>query len=205
MARYKDEHKAEARAGIVQRAAERFRQDGIAAVGVRPLMADAGLTHGAFYAHFGSRGELVAEAAEYAANSTIAYLKAAVASAAPGHEMDALVKNYLRPRHREMMALGCAASALAPEIAREDDATRTRFANRNREIVQLVADCLPPGGDATERLARGYAIFAGMMGTLQLMRVATDPAEVAMLLAAGREAALALAARPFSPPAAPAG
>ncbi len=59
MARYKGDQKQISREEILKRAAERFRRDGVAAVGVRPLMADAGLTHGGFYAHFASREDLI--------------------------------------------------------------------------------------------------------------------------------------------------
>ena len=60
--RYRKEHKAETRKRVVDAAARRLRRDGIAATGVVDLMADAGLTHGGFYAHFPSKDSLVREA-----------------------------------------------------------------------------------------------------------------------------------------------
>src|SRR6478672_6789322 len=51
---------------IVGVAAARFREDGVDGVGLADLMREAGLTHGGFYRHFGSRDELVAEAVERA-------------------------------------------------------------------------------------------------------------------------------------------
>ena len=38
----------------------RFKIDGVNASGIATLMADAGLTNGAFYAHFASKDDLVA-------------------------------------------------------------------------------------------------------------------------------------------------
>src|ERR1700755_2380151 len=51
---------------IVTAAAARIRRDGVEGLGVADLMREAGLTHGGFYRHFGSRDDLVAEAVEAA-------------------------------------------------------------------------------------------------------------------------------------------
>ena len=55
MARYGSEHKQVTRQRIIDAAGRRLKQDGIDGSGVATLMADAGLTNGAFYAHFDSR------------------------------------------------------------------------------------------------------------------------------------------------------
>ena len=60
MARYDKEHKQATRQRIIETAGHRFKQDGIDGSGVATLMADAGLTNGAFYAHFASKDDLVA-------------------------------------------------------------------------------------------------------------------------------------------------
>ncbi len=198
MARYKEDQKRASREAILQRASERFRREGIAAVGVRPLMADAGLTHGGFYAHFASREDLVGAALEYAAEATLDHFREALAEAPEGQKLERLISTYLRPLHRDHMGLGCAVAALAPEIARQDASTRRRFDVRRRGIVALIAEHLPPGGDADARLDRASTVFATLMGTLQLVRIETDAAVVERLVAAGREAALLLARRPWA-------
>src|ERR1700730_6835514 len=58
--------KAASHERIVKAAAARIRCDGVEGVGVTDLMREAGLTHGGFYRHFGSRDDLVAEAVEAA-------------------------------------------------------------------------------------------------------------------------------------------
>ena len=60
MARYDNEHKGMTRRRIVDTAGHRLKTDGIDGSGVATLMKDAGLTNGAFYAHFASKDELVA-------------------------------------------------------------------------------------------------------------------------------------------------
>jgi TetR/AcrR family transcriptional repressor of nem operon len=60
VARYGKEHKQATRQRIIEAAGQRFKQDGIDGSGIAALMADAGLTNGAFYAHFASKEDLVA-------------------------------------------------------------------------------------------------------------------------------------------------
>lgn len=51
---------------IVQAAARAIRRSGYDGTGVAGIMKEAGLTHGAFYAHFESRDAMLAEAADRA-------------------------------------------------------------------------------------------------------------------------------------------
>jgi TetR/AcrR family transcriptional regulator, transcriptional repressor for nem operon len=62
VARYGKEHKEATRRRIVESAGRRFKRDGIDRSGIATLMADAGLTNGAFYAHFASKDDLIATA-----------------------------------------------------------------------------------------------------------------------------------------------
>src|SRR5256714_2473812 len=58
--RYEKGQKEATRQRILEAAGRRFKNDGIDGAGVATLMSDAGLTNGAFYAHFASKEDLVA-------------------------------------------------------------------------------------------------------------------------------------------------
>src|SRR5207244_11765596 len=58
--RYGKDQKQATRRRILEAAGRRFKQDGIDGAGVAAVMSDAGLTNGAFYAHFASKEDLVA-------------------------------------------------------------------------------------------------------------------------------------------------
>src|SRR5207248_10782257 len=60
--RYGKQHKEATRRRIIEAAGRRFKRDGIDGSGLATLMADAGLTNGAFYSHFASKEDLVATA-----------------------------------------------------------------------------------------------------------------------------------------------
>jgi TetR/AcrR family transcriptional regulator, transcriptional repressor for nem operon len=52
----------ENRERIVETASGLFREHGFDGVGLDAIMSAAGLTHGGFYGHFGSKDDLAAEA-----------------------------------------------------------------------------------------------------------------------------------------------
>ena len=54
--------KAKTHKRIVQIASKRFREEGLAGIGIADLMKEAGLTVGGFYKHFELRDDLVAGA-----------------------------------------------------------------------------------------------------------------------------------------------
>ena len=57
---YSRAQKAKTHEHIVKLASKRFREEGLAGIGIAELMKDAGLTVGGFYKHFDSRDHLVA-------------------------------------------------------------------------------------------------------------------------------------------------
>lgn len=188
--RYEKGHKEATRHRILDVASASFRKDGIAAVGLAGVMGDAGLTHGGFYAHFKSKEELVAAAAASAlALTQTAMAQAAEAGASP---IETLIRYYLRPAHRDTPDKGCAAAALIAEIARHSIETRQLFTQHLDGLIGLVASLLPKG-DADIRRQRATALFALMMGSLQMARAVPDPASSDLILQSGIEAALALA------------
>src|SRR6266446_253236 len=56
------EKAAKNRERIVETASRMFREHGFDGVGIDAIMQGAGLTHGGFYGHFGSKDDLAAEA-----------------------------------------------------------------------------------------------------------------------------------------------
>jgi TetR/AcrR family transcriptional regulator, transcriptional repressor for nem operon len=182
--RYEKGHKDETRKQIVKAASRRFRRDGIEAVGVAALMADAGLTHGGFYSHFASKEALVR-----AANAdALARGRAALAQAAARDGAEGIIRAYMRPSHRDRPEHGCAFAALTSEIARHPGPTRTALTQEFEAHVALIAGCLPRG----DRQA-AIAILSVMMGAIQFARAAPDRALSDAILDSGTQAALILA------------
>ena len=194
--RYSKEHKAETRQQILIQAARHFLADGIAETGIAGLMAEAGLTHGGFYAHFANKDDLVAAAIA----SGFAHTRAALAREAADKGLEGIVRFYLGRRHRDIPSKGCFAALLSQEIARLPRDVRESFTTEVAALLQLIGDNLPvPAGrkglTQQQRIDRAIMILASMMGSLQLARVVTDEKQSDRILALGIDAALTLAAQ----------
>jgi TetR/AcrR family transcriptional repressor of nem operon len=187
--RYEKGHKETTRARILEEASRRFREEGIAAVGVANLMSGIGLTQGGFYNHFESKDDLAREALVISGDAIIRRLGEA-------RQLQAIVNWYLSPAHRDNPGMGCPAAALAPEVARGSDNLRHSFTEELQGTLALIRGCLPGKLTAARKKSTAMAIFASMVGTMSLARAVDDPAMSGELLAAGRRAVMAMAAEP---------
>jgi TetR/AcrR family transcriptional repressor of nem operon len=186
--RYSQDHKQATRRRILDAAGRRFKQDGIDGSGVATLMADAGLTNGAFYAHFASKEDLVANVL---ADQLRAQRESFDDQASDRAGLEAFVRSYLSPEHRDQLADGCPSAALLDEIARRPSETRDVFTDEVMGVVDDIASRLHPEDVAGAR-ADALTIFGLMLGTLQLARALTDRDLSDQLLARGVTTALAL-------------
>src|SRR5580693_2781609 len=124
--RYRPEHKAKVHQKIVKDASRRVRAKGLTGAAVSAVMQDAGLTHGGFYKHFGSKDELLIESLSEAFREIVDRLAQAAEKSPPGTAWKAIVKAYLSPEHCDHAECGCPMAALAPELARADKAMKAQ-------------------------------------------------------------------------------
>ena len=185
--RYEKGRKDASRRRIMEVAAERFRSEGIAASGLAGIMSDAGLTNGAFYPHFQSKAELVRESLASALDDQAQRLQDAFAAGG----LEAVLAAYLSAEHRDNPANGCVSAALLPELARQPPETRSLLASRLLAMAQQLAASLSPQTRDPDGVA--LALYATLIGTLQLARATQGTALSDRILAAGAEAARALA------------
>ncbi|MFF5651376.1 TetR/AcrR family transcriptional regulator [Streptomyces collinus] len=189
MVRYGKEHKAETRRRIIETAGRRFKRDGIDGSGVSTLMKDAGLTNGAFYAHFASKDDLVATAI---ADQLKVQAENVVARAAPGRAgIEQIVRGYLSPQHRENLGDGCPNAALLDEIGRCTDTTRQAYTDGVLVLIDGIASRMAPEAPFSARV-KALGLLGLMAGTLQLARALTDLQLADQLLEQGVDNALAL-------------
>ena len=188
--RYEKGHKATTRQRILEVAARRFREEGIAAVGLAAVMADAGLTNGAFYTHFDSKEDLVRQVLEQTLQDQ---RQATTAAAGDGLGLEGLIRGYLTAAHRDHAGDGCPSAALLDEIARRPQATRAAYTHRLLQIIDVIAGHLDRDS-VPEAQLDALIVFGSLVGTLQLARAVTDPELSASILERGVAAALGLAA-----------
>ena len=170
MVRYGKEHKQATRQRIIEAAGRRLKRDGIDGSGVATLMADAGLTNGAFYAHFESKEDLVATAVSEQLRGQREWL----ASFPPGRDgVEQMVRAYLSPEHRDTPEDGCPSAALLDELGRCAEATKQAYTGSMLAVVDDLAARLAPGDPQSAR-TKTLGLYALMAGTLQLARALAD-------------------------------
>lgn len=189
MARYDTGHKGETRRRIIDTAGERFKLDGIDGSGVATLMSDAGLTNGAFYAHFQSKDDLVAHVVADQLRIQRDVLSALPIGRAATEEY---VREYLSPHHRDHPESGCPSAALLDEIVRCDDAVRNSYTRGMQSIVEVIAARLKTRNPAAAR-TKALGLITILVGTLQLARAVSDRELSDDILASGIANALTLA------------
>lgn len=173
------EKAAENRERIVETASRMFRQNGLDGVGIDAIMNGAGLTHGGFYGHFGSKDDLAAEAVRRA-------LERAVESQGRYTTLSGLVSGYLSERHCADRANGCAIVALGADIARQGKGVRRGLTAHVRAQLDRLAGLLR-NGTAVRRRKHAITTLAGMVGALTLARAVDDAALSKEILAAARD------------------
>jgi AcrR family transcriptional regulator len=112
--RYSGRTTSRRRSGKSSSSGRRFKQDGIDGAGVAAVMSDAGLTNGAFYAHFASKEDLVAHVL---ADQLRAQRQSFDAQPPDRGGLEAFIRSYLSRQHRDQSADGCPSAALLDEIA----------------------------------------------------------------------------------------
>ena len=184
--RYEKGHKDLTRRRIIEVASKQFREQGVAAVGLAGIMSDAGLTNGAFYAHFDSKEDLVREVLSHAG-----FRNKLSRAAENGTGLAGAIRDYLSQNHRDNPGQGCPTSALVAEIARHPKATRDAFTGKVGDVIELIAAGLEQG-NATERRRKAVAIYAVMVGALQLARAVNDKQLSQEILQSAADEAVAL-------------
>lgn len=162
------------RAHIVETASALFRERGYDGVGIADLMAVAGFTHGGFYKHFGSKADLLAEAA------TCGFAQ----SAAKAEGIDAVdvVKQYLSREHRDARGEGCTMAALCADAARQPESIKTAFATGVESLLaNLTNQCgAPEEGDRGDDMrAKRIDVLAQVIGAIVLSRACPDDSPLA--------------------------
>lgn len=158
---------------IVQAAARAIRRSGYDGTGVADIMKEAGLTHGAFYAHFASREAMLAEAADRAGAESNAVAANVIAAAPPKEALRALAQVYLSKEHLADIETGCPLSALGSEMPRQSPEVRLAATRRIKEMVDLVARQFPDWGQPSAH-ERALVSLATLVGTLVLARAVDD-------------------------------
>lgn len=176
---YAPEMKQKSRGKILKEAIRLFKERGFEDVSIDEVMGEAGLTRGAFYAHFTSKADLIARAFRAAAGVP----SPAMASA---EELGRFADTYVSAMHRDNPGAGCPVAALTADVAREGPEAREAYTAFLKYFTGVIDGYL--GNDAGDLSDDALALVAQMVGAVQISRAVSDPILSTRMLKAGRQA-----------------
>lgn len=183
--RYAPEHKQQTRQRLLAETAEVIRRQGLPAVSVASVMARLGLTHGGFYAHFGSRDELIAAGVSQMFDEARELVGSAPESLPAKDVLAHYVDAYLSTAHRDLAGSSCPLPVLSAEAPRLPGPARDQYAAGARHLRRLIADRLTELGHPDAEALASSAV-AEMIGAVALSRAEPDTARSDAILAASR-------------------
>lgn len=178
---------AEHRAALVATARRLLQERGFDGAGVAEISREAGLTQGALYGQFKSKGALAREAACKAfADGAASWRELREAVPDP---LSAYLDAYLCESHVKDAGSGCLMAACVSDVPRQDDSIRAAFAEGFRDVVELIEDALPEGTSKEVARRRALTLVSAMVGSVAIARAfeKTDPTLFREIIAAARE------------------
>jgi len=166
------EQAAAHRERILEVAGTLFRERGFDGIGVADIMKQAGLTHGGFYGHFASKGDLAAEITSRVLCRE-GWLERLTRT--PNPSLRQVVRQYLSSRHRDDAGRGCLFAALGSDVVRQPRSVRRAFTEGVRRRLDTLSR-LVPGRSPAVRRQKAVATLAGLVGALILSRAVDDSA-----------------------------
>jgi TetR/AcrR family transcriptional repressor of nem operon len=159
--RYRQGHKQQTSERIRNAAGRLFRKQGYAATGVDTVMASAQLTAGAFYSHFRSKEDLLAETLDAIFREASTDRPLELNQLQGRAWLRAFTSFYLSAGHRDAPERGCPMPALAAEVARVGGRSREVFAQHLRRVIDFVAKQFDEQHPDRKRAISTTAMFAG--------------------------------------------
>ncbi len=118
---WQENHKIESRIRVLDAAADLFTRKGFNQVGIDEVMQAAGMTRGAFYAHFSSKSELYEESILRAGKQAAQDLMNA------GVNREEFVDAYLSNEHLISATTRCPLACLVSDVAHSDPRVRATY------------------------------------------------------------------------------
>jgi TetR/AcrR family transcriptional regulator, transcriptional repressor for nem operon len=175
----KEKQKAESRERILDAAAKLFRLKGFTATGVDELMAEAGLTAGAFYAHFKSKQDLFDQALKHSFQKARDRLIQGVDLEAGRRSIDEVLARYVSELHRDHPEHGCAIPAIAAEIGRHSKRGKETIG----EYLERWAKMFEKNGVSREQALR---LVSQAIGAVMISRIVPEELSSEILKASAK-------------------
>jgi TetR/AcrR family transcriptional regulator, transcriptional repressor for nem operon len=163
--------KIESKERILNVAARLFKKNGYSATGIDQIMSDAGLTAGAFYAHFKSKNDLLSQSLQHSLTHSFAAMMKGTEDLQKREKLNLLMSRYVSRSHRDLPEKGCALAALGAELNHSSSAAKALIKEHLQKWGALISDSLPEDLSAEEKQRCALALISQAVGTLLLSRM----------------------------------
>jgi len=157
---------------VINVASQLFREHGFDGIGLKDLMEAAGLTQGAFYKQFASKGDLATQASERALE-VASHRWLAAAEANPKDPLGAVIAFYLSVGHCEERGDGCPVVALGSDAARQGADVKASFEAGIRKYLEILGPWVGES-DGEEFTDKAMTTLSTMVGALVLSRAVNN-------------------------------
>ncbi|WP_438462481.1 TetR/AcrR family transcriptional regulator [Marinomonas sp. PE14-40] len=192
---YSADHKLQSRERIRRAAADLFCRQGYDSVSISQVMKHAKMTHGAFYAHFSSKGALYSEAIKSAAEQSLFTRESGDLTLA---KIVNLIRQYLSLEHVNQEVPPCPLAFLSTDIAHRDKHVKASYEAVFNGMIKTLSKALleqvlmvdeanneksnnkytdKPAEKQGIEVARALAqqLMVNLVGTVSIARNITDP------------------------------
>ena len=187
--RYSADQKDQTRQRILDAAGRLFRRKGYRGAGIDAVMAEAGLTAGAFYKHFDSKEQLLEEVLQEAFRRHPHPREQGLDDLDGRDWLEGLIQNYLSHQHYAAVEEGCPMPPLVPEISRSSSAVRDAFERGLMEWRDEMMERLD-GVPTSERELLALGLIATLVGGMALARGMPDEEKAHAMLHGAAQSAL---------------
>lgn len=166
----------------VRTAASRvLRERGFDGLGIAEVMKEAGLAHGGFYNHFGSKEDLATEALRAAFDSAVARITKAASDAdsprARAKTFEDYVGRYLSKKTRDTPGSSCPMATLAIDAARHGDTLKAECADGLERYLEAFARVVPDAGSRRDNRQDAIIVMSTLISALVLARASAGVEE----------------------------
>lgn len=179
--------KEESRVRILNVASRLFRKQGYKATGIDQIMAEAGLTAGAFYAHFKSKDDLFEKMLEFTLGQMRVLLLKDTENLEGPQKTEVVLKRYCSIAHRDFPDRGCALASLAAELHRGTPKTDKIVAMYVEKWADIIVENLDSSFSLEERKSQALQYISRAIGALLLSRMVKETSLSEQILLAAQK------------------
>src|SRR5580658_2608822 len=167
------------RTAILEAAGKKLKKDGFDGAGVDGLAAAAGVTSGAFYAHFSNKEDLLKEVID-------AYLGAPYVrrdiegQEAKEKQLKEFLKTYLSLDHCSSPEEGCVMPTLSADVSRASMGVRKVYQERMLNLVEKIS--MVVHGSPAKKRKQAWSVLAMMIGAVTIGRALPESADSELLM-----------------------